>query len=285
MVGHIRATGENEIDLTAICQYLAARAPLEDLPLDWEASVYTSDEFGRNVGKLNCPLWSGERPTEEEVTVIAHLLDVRKGSRVLDVACGCGRHCQVLSRDYGARVTGVDISGRAIAQAKLSAEEAGLTIDYRAEDARHMSFDDEFDGALIAFNSFSLFSPDDAPGVLENIHRALRPAGRLFVDLDNKPFNCRYGVADASWEAVPGGLKLQEVHFHADVSVEVCRDIYFIVNSRPAEAVMFKRLYARDEISRVLLQCGYLAEQAYGGWDLSPLGKNSPKIILLAIKR
>ena len=43
-----------------------------------------------------------------------------RGKRVLDIGCGNGRWCRILS-DRGAKVTGIDISGEAIEQARILA--------------------------------------------------------------------------------------------------------------------------------------------------------------------
>ena len=54
-----------------------------------------------------------------------------RGLSLLDVGCGGGLLCEPLAR-LGAKVTGLDASSAAIAEAKRHAEAGGLDIDYRA---------------------------------------------------------------------------------------------------------------------------------------------------------
>jgi 2-polyprenyl-6-hydroxyphenyl methylase / 3-demethylubiquinone-9 3-methyltransferase len=61
-------------------------------------------------------------------------LDALAGLRVLDIGCGAGILSEPLAR-LGAQVVGADPAAANIAAAKLHAEEAGLTIDYRATTA------------------------------------------------------------------------------------------------------------------------------------------------------
>lgn len=61
-----------------------------------------------------------------------------EGLRVLDIGCGGGLLCEPLAR-LGARVTGVDPGDANIAAARLHAEGAGLSIDYRAATAENLA--------------------------------------------------------------------------------------------------------------------------------------------------
>jgi SAM-dependent methyltransferase len=165
------------------------------------------------------------------------------------------------------------------------APQARLSIDYELKHGRDLDSQEEFDHTFIAFNTFSVFSPNDASAVLRGIHRALRKGGRLFLDLDNKPYNCRYGTSYRDWSVLPAGLLLQEVYFHHDISAEVSRDLYLDLESEElGEFVIFKRIYSEQDIRDLLSRCGFQVVAVYGNWDLSPLDDNSPKIILVAAR-
>ena len=105
------------------------------------------------------------------------------------------------------------------------------------------------------------------------------------MDLDNKPFNCRYGTSDTNWYTWPRGLTLQEIYFHQERSVEVNRDLSFHADRGEVEEfVLFKRIYSQREICSLLSHCGFRVDQIYGGWDLSPLEEGSPKMLLVGRK-
>ncbi|MBC8456736.1 MAG: class I SAM-dependent methyltransferase [Deltaproteobacteria bacterium] len=272
--------------LKELQKYLEELLPIEKIPLTWDATVYTSKFFNKWVSNnLSFAGWEGDLPTEEEVAVMVKLLEVKHGNSLLDVACGYGRHALLLAGRQGLKVTGIDISPGLVKTAKRFAKEKGLKIIYEVRHGRDLKWEEEFDYAIIAFNSFSLFSPEDAPVVLQGIHKALKKNGRIFMDLDNKPFNCRYGTSYRDWCTWPEGLILQKVCFHRDISVEVCRDLSLNTESEQVdEFISFKRIYSKDDICNLLSECGFHIDKIYGGWDLSPLDENSPKMVLVGVK-
>jgi cyclopropane fatty-acyl-phospholipid synthase-like methyltransferase len=56
---------------------------------------------------------------------LAHLAGVGSGSHVLDVASGRGRTARLLAAEFGAEVTGVELSAQSVAAAQAETEAAG----------------------------------------------------------------------------------------------------------------------------------------------------------------
>src|SRR5271157_3079493 len=75
------------------------------------------------------------------------LMQVGRGDKVLEVACGTGEDAQALARRLGAgQVIGVDYSQAMIDEARKRAAAAGLSIEFQVSDAQHLAFpDDTFD--------------------------------------------------------------------------------------------------------------------------------------------
>ena len=275
------------MNLRDMYEHLADRTPIEDVPIRWDDLSYTSEEFNRVVRDPLFRGWSDDLPTEDEVRVIVSLMNARAGQSILDVACGYGRHDLVLAGEYGLDVTGIDISSGLIENAMRRADEQGQRITFKTMNAVDLSWEGTFDFAMIAHNSSSLFSDDDAPVVVRAIHRALRAPGRLFIDLDNRPFYVRYGRSHKEWYSwAPGGLTLQETYFHEEVAVEVTRYSIFRPNRETADDfIEFKRVYSEDEIRAVLSENGFRVGEIFGDWDLSALEEDSPKMILVGERR
>src|SRR6266702_3221144 len=82
-------------------------------------------KFERNVKSLNC----------------------LSGLRILDIGCGAGLLCEPFTR-LGAQVIGVDPSATNIAAAKLHADKAQLSIDYRCTTVERMDVRERFDIVL-----------------------------------------------------------------------------------------------------------------------------------------
>lgn len=62
-----------------------------------------------------------------------HAHSIRPGARVLDLACGAGRH-SLAAAALGARVTGIDRDPAKLATAQERAAAAGLSVDWREAD-------------------------------------------------------------------------------------------------------------------------------------------------------
>lgn len=104
---------------------------------------------------------------------------VGPASRVLDIACGQGNTARLLADEFGATVTGVDYSAALLERARQLTVAAGLShcIDFKAADVQHLPCaDGEFD---IVFCECALCTFADAPGVLAEMFRVLKPGGRL----------------------------------------------------------------------------------------------------------
>ncbi|MFH1699156.1 MAG: class I SAM-dependent methyltransferase [Candidatus Zixiibacteriota bacterium] len=120
-----------------------------------------------------------------QAKVALKLLPFRKGQKVLDVACGAGRHIVAFAR-LGARMTGVDLSPVLIETARNKIKDKGVHAKLINQDMRRLDFKDEFDGATMWFTSFGYFpSIADDKAVLRGIHRALKPGGWWWIDLPN----------------------------------------------------------------------------------------------------
>lgn len=99
--------------------------------------------------------------------------------RVLDIACGPGNSARLLADEFGAIVTGVDYSNSLLDQARNMTAAAGLTqrVDFLHAEAQHLPFDQEtFD---VVFCECALCTFTDAPRVLAEALRVLKPGGRL----------------------------------------------------------------------------------------------------------
>jgi ubiquinone/menaquinone biosynthesis C-methylase UbiE len=274
------------MNLYDMFEYLNRRMPIQQIPITWDDTGYTSVSFNAWANDPSFSGWQDEHDTEKQTAVIAKLLNIQRGETLLDVCCGYGRHSLTFAEKYGLTVTGIDVSPGLINAAKRFAVEKKLNITFEKKHAAELSGKSVFNIVIIADNSLSLIAPDKAPLVLKKIHKALKNGGRLLLDLDNKPYNCRHGNYITHWHKYTGGLVLQEIYFHEDTSVEVCCDIDFKKDAEAAdEFIMFKRIYTQNEIKKLLADNGFKVTGVFGGWDLETLEEKSPKMILIGIKK
>src|SRR5215469_4027879 len=75
--------------------------------------------------------------SDADTSEILHLLDLPKGSRILDAPCGHGRISRRLAA-AGMEVTGVDLTAADIQQARADPQLAPGSVDYVVGDVRHL---------------------------------------------------------------------------------------------------------------------------------------------------
>jgi ubiquinone/menaquinone biosynthesis C-methylase UbiE len=109
---------------------------------------------------------------------ILRRLDVRPGTRFLDVACGTGAVAVPAAR-RGAHVAAVDLSPTMIDQLTGRAAAEGLDIDGQVMDGHALQFDDDTFDVTASLNGISLF-PDLDRGLREAV-RVTRPGGQVIV--------------------------------------------------------------------------------------------------------
>ncbi len=131
-------------------------------------------------------------------------IEMRPGSRVLDVACGTGNVTIPLAR-RGAAVTGVDIAPNLLVQARERAAAEGLAIAFDEGDAEQLPYADAtFDVVTTMFGA--MFAPRPAL-VASEMARVLRPGGLLAMgNWTPAGFTGRMFKVGAHHAPAPGGL-------------------------------------------------------------------------------
>jgi len=118
-------------------------------------------------------------PTQQQTQALIQIFDNFCSipiNDVLDIGCGYGRHSKTLT-EQGFRVTGIDISKRAIEIAKLKSPDS----IYLVNDIRTFESDVAFDAAYAHNSTMAYFTDEtDFYSVLSNIHGLIRTGG-LFV--------------------------------------------------------------------------------------------------------
>ena len=101
---------------------------------------------------------------------------------ILDVGCGEGRLVNFLARQTQQRVVGLDISDHGFAQARREADQTGIPhlVECVEGDAQQMiAFQEgQFEAFTLTFTLHHLEAPEAA---LQEIHRVLRPGGKVFI--------------------------------------------------------------------------------------------------------
>ncbi len=126
-----------------------------------------------------------EERSDSEIATWTKLLELDSPLKILDLACGFGRHANRLAA-LGHSVTGLDFTAGFLEIARKDAEKLGVQVEYQQTDMRQIHFVEKFDRVLLLFTSFGYFEDDENVQVLENMVRALKPGGMLGFDIPNR---------------------------------------------------------------------------------------------------
>lgn len=221
-----------------------------------------------------------------QIDAVERFLVLEPRSRVLDLGCGGGRQTLELAR-RGHRVLGVDSADGALSQARQAARGERLNAHFLKNDLRQIPYRAEFDAVISLFASFGyLPSERDDLKALESIQRALKPGGRLLLDLLNKEWLMRHFEPNA-WEqgeGARGAVALDEISFNFETGrLENRRTIINKDGSRTPDFVSL-RVYALTEIKSLIARAGLIYRQSFGGFDGTPYGMDRQRMIVLAEK-
>ncbi len=223
-----------------------------------------------------------EESSQVEAEFVIRALGLKPGDRVLDLCCGTGRHAVPLAK-AGLQVTGLDMSEEYLAHARSAAREAEVKVRFVQGDMREIPFRGEFDAVVNMFTAFGYFDSEaDDQRVIDGAASALRPGGRLLLDLLNRDWVAANYVRNEARET-PDGTTYQERRDFDPVAGR--NHVEFTITSRDtAERKVSHhiRLYVATEISRMLDRAGLALERSYGGYDGDLLSVETRRMILVA---
>ena len=127
------------------------------------------------------------RYTQREIAFLERHGLLIPGCRILDLACGGGRHSVAMAQ-RGAVVTGIDLGPAAIEAARRRAKRAGVRVEWLHGDLRHLPFENVFHVVTFIFGCFTEMPRRDAEAVLQRISRSLKPGGTLLLDVYTPAF-------------------------------------------------------------------------------------------------
>ncbi len=120
------------------------------------------------------------------------------GRRVIDVGCGGGILSEAMAR-RGARVTGIDLSDKALKVAQLHALEVGIEIDYRLQDVDVLADVEPAGTDIVTCMELLEHVPDPAQTVAA-CARLLRPGGvAVFSTINRNPKSYMLAVIGAEY--------------------------------------------------------------------------------------
>lgn len=222
-----------------------------------------------------------EERSDREVETIWRVLGLEPGVELLDAPCGHGRIANRLAA-RGVRVTGLDITPLFLDVARADARERGVEVAYVHGDVRALPWRDRFDVVLSWFTSFGYFGDDADRGILREAHAALKPGGRLAVDVHNGYALVRRftpeGVLERDGDFV---LDLREL----DVTTGRIETERIVIRAAETRRAHFSvRLFTYTELRDWLLQADFSAVAGYDFETGEGLTPESRRMIVVATR-
>jgi len=238
--------------------------------LDWFKHWFDSEYYHELYGHRD------EQDAEHFIENLVARLQPVKGSSMLDMGCGKGRHARLLN-SLGFDVTGLDLSESSI-KAAQQYNNNGLRFsrhDMRLPFKRNM-----FDYVFSFFTSFGYFETEkENHDVIHSLSTAMKPSGTLMLDYLNVAFceagssmlqKKQYGATNFS--IIKWGTA---THFHKQIVVEDPRREYPLIFE---EKVAKFRL---PDFDRLFRMHNLRIDEVFGDYQLNSYHEpTSPRLIL-----
>ncbi|MBL8839965.1 MAG: class I SAM-dependent methyltransferase [Planctomycetes bacterium] len=239
---------------------------------------------------LALDFWRAAVPAEQtrvEVDFLAKALQLPPGARVLDIACGLGRHSLELAA-RGHRPIGVDASREALEQARAEAAARQLAVEFAPVDLRELSACSAaagpFDGAFALGNSFGYVDPSATRGYLAGVARALKRGARFVLDSGYVAESLLPHLREREWLAIGDFLFLEENRYLVDHGC-VETTYTFLRGGESLTRKGYQWVFTLRELRELLHAAGFDVEAQLQSTDGTPYAWGARYLLLVARKR
>ncbi len=243
--------------------------------LPWDDPTFSERMLAQHLDQSH---GAASRPLREIRALVETMmgwLGLQPGHRLLDVTCGPGLYAAEFAR-RGVAVTGIDFSPASIRYAQTYC--AGLPCQFIQGDVRAMDFAGHgFDAAIYLYGQFTVLRPEEALDVLRRIHAALKPGGRLLLEvLDDDRFDKRNSTW---WYTDQGGLWGDFPYLHLgerawDETQRAAIERFYIINLETGDLQTYglcDQAYTVEMMTALLAQAGFDQVTVHPAWNGLPL--------------
>lgn len=207
---------------------------------------------------------------------ITSYLNLPDNAKILDLACGKGRHSIYLNQ-LGFDVTGADLSENSIAEASRFANE---TLHFQVHDMRE-PWEEKFDAIFNLFTSFGYFESDeDNFTTLKAIHDSLSEYGFAVIDFMN--------VHKVVENLVPSETKTVDgIDFHIRRYVEndhIIKEIKFTDKGQDFCFYESVKALTLQDFEAMMDQAGIYLLDVFGDYKLRKFFKHDSERLIMVFK-
>jgi SAM-dependent methyltransferase len=216
-----------------------------------------------------------------EVDQILQMSHPKKGGKLLDLACGSGRHSILFSKK-GFLTTGLDYSKFYLNDARKASKKERQRIDFIQGDMRNIKSHfkpNTFDLVVSLYNSFGYFKKRSADSqMLREVYRVLKPGGKFIINTLNAgsvKAKLKSSISSGR-EPIKNVFMIDAARFEPDQKKILCE--WVIIDTRMTKTKLFRgkfeqNVYTHTELKALLKATGFKVKIV---WGLLPGGKFEP---------
>lgn len=217
---------------------------------------------------------------ENFVNKLISFLNPAKGSSILDVACGKGRHAKQMA-ELGFHVTGIDLSNNSISAAQKIENDR---LNFFVHDMRIPFRINQFDLVFNFFTSFGYFDSDsdnqDAIGMMCN---ALKKDGILVIDYLNAG---RFSGEISQKET----KEIDAVIFNTEKQIKDHKIVktIFIHDTKNGFAADFAEavsLLSLEDFQKLSSKAGLSLQSVFGDYNLNPFVESTSERLIMVLRK
>ena len=221
------------------------------------------------------------RDTNEAANFIDKLithLQPKMGAKMLDVACGKGRHSMQLAAN-GFDVTGIDLSKESIT---FALENESENLHFYEHDMRLPFWINYFDIAFNFFTSFGYFKTHrEHDNAIRTIATSLKPGGIFVMDFLNVRFSAHNSVAESTQTIGPSNYHISkwydDTHFYKKIIVED------VALAKPLQYTEKVSKFTLQDFEKMFAKQGLKIREVFGDYDFNAYDpETSQRLVMIA---
>lgn len=244
----------------------------------------------KEIWSLDIKNQSWVENTADEVEFIIKTLALKGNERILDMACGFGRHSLEFAR-RGYPVVGVDITKAFVEDAIKSAEREKLkNAAFIQSDLRDLNFESEFDVVLnLADGAIGyLKNEQENNKIFDQIARALKPGGKHFMEIASADYADHHFPCTA-WDMGEKAVSLSKFEWDREKRIYLYGNWDFVYGE-VAEKPEFEygtplRIYTIKELQEIMNARGMHVVSAFSDYYGKAASCDDFQLMVYSVKK
>jgi len=222
--------------------------------------------------------------TKYQVDRFIELLELEEGDKILDQCCGIGRHSIELAR-RGYDVTGIDLTGAYLEEAREKSEKEGLEIEFIKADMREFKRKEFYDAVINFFTSFGYSRyEEENRKVLQNAYSSLKLGGKFLLDVMGKEVLDGVYTESDKWR-LDDGYFLEKRKIRDDLDMLESAWKLIKDDGEVHEHKFMYKLFTKEKLENMLRDVGFDWVDIYGDLECLNYDDEASRLIAIAEKK